>query len=74
MTELLTARVRLSLAKMYLSDLHNNIDFGRIVNGKGTGFPNSNRATWIERIQRIAQEIQSLLPVEAAALMNSLSR
>lgn len=72
-TELLVARVRLSLAKMYLSDLRNNIDFGRCVDGKGAGFPNSNRATWIERIQRIAQEIQALLPAEAAALVDGLT-
>ena len=70
-TELLTARVRLSLAKMYLADLRNGADFRRMVDGRGAGFPNANRATWGERIQRIAQEIQPLLPAEAAALVEA---
>lgn len=72
-TELLVARVRLSLARMYLSDLQSGVDFGRMVDGRGAGFPNANRATWTERVQRIAQEIQALLPVEAAALLAGLT-
>lgn len=57
-TEMLVSRVRLSLAKMYQNDLDRGVDFGRMVDSRGAGFPNSNRATWIERIARIKQEAE----------------
>jgi hypothetical protein len=72
-TELLTARVKLSLARMYLSDLRNGVDFGRMVDGRGAGF-NCNASLWRERIQRIASEIAALLPDEAASLTGEGAR
>lgn len=71
-TELLTARVKLSLARMYLSDLRNGADFGRMVDARGQGFACS-AALWRERIQKIAAEIATLLPIEAAGLLASLT-
>jgi len=65
-------RIRLSLAKMYLADLRNGVDFGRMVDGRGAGF-NCNASLWRERIQKIAQEIASLLPDESRALLDSLT-
>ena len=68
-TELLTARVRLSLAQMYLSDLRNGADFGRMVDARGAGFACS-AALWRERIRKIADEISALLPDEASNLLS----
>lgn len=57
----LLASARLSLARMYLKDLENKADFGRMVDGRGSAY-NCSKARWIEFILKIAAEAMPLIP------------
>lgn len=69
--EVLRARVRLSLARMYLVDLERGYNFGNMVDGRGAGF-NCSRALWIERILKIAAEAMPFAPDAAAIVLARL--
>ena len=66
--DLLRARCRLSLARMYLVDLETGADFGRMVDARGTAF-NCSRAIWIGFILKIANETMLLLPEATNAVL-----
>lgn len=70
-TALLTMRVRLGLARDYIRDLAADIDFGRVVDSRGSSF-GSSREKWIERVKRIAGEAMEILPDDAADILARL--
>lgn len=57
----LLASARLSLARMYLRDLENKADFGRMVDGRGSAY-NCSETKWIGLILKIAAEAMPLIP------------
>ena len=59
--DLLRARLRLSHARMYLRDLENDANFGRMVDSRGSSF-NASRNRWIEIILRITTETKPVIP------------
>jgi len=69
--DFLRARLRLSHARMYLRDLENDADFGRMVDSKGSNF-NSSPAIWIGFIQKICAECLPFLPGEAGTVLARL--
>jgi len=58
---ILRARVGISTARMYLADLENKADMGRMVDSRGSGF-NASKPRWIEIILRIATETKLIIP------------
>ena len=69
--EMLRARSRLSLARMYVVDLENKADMGRMVDSRGSGF-NASKALWIERILKICAESNPLLADDVAIVLGRL--
>ncbi len=47
------ARVKISHAWMYVRDFRTGKDFGRMVDGKGSGFPTANKDGWMAHINNI---------------------
>ena len=70
--QVLMARGRLSLARMYMRDITGHADFGRMVDNRGSAF-NCSKARWIEFVQRICEEYQAILPVETRDLIERLT-
>lgn len=62
-TELLTHRVRYSLACMYLRDIANALDFGRC---------GGSVEQWTASIRRIAGEIAETMPEQSSELVTAL--
>ena len=69
--EVLRARVGLSLSRMYLTDLENKADFGRMVDSRGSGF-NASKARWIDIILRLSAEAMPFLPDATAIVLARL--
>ena len=69
--EMLRARSRLSLARMYVVDLENKADMGRMVDSRGSGF-NASKARWIDIILRLSAEAMPLLPDATAIVLARL--
>ena len=65
-TRLLLCRGLYSLARMYVSDLDRKLDFGRMVDGRGSSV--ANAAMWRGYIAKIADEIADTLPAESQKL------
>lgn len=69
--EVLRSRVSLSLARMYLVDLENKADFGRMVDGRGSGY-NASRSRWIDIILRLTAEAMPFVPDATAIVLARL--
>lgn len=71
----LHARVKLSLAWMYVSDLVNHVDFGRMVDGKGGSYPTANVAGWLGHVASIIHDpgVMEHCPAGCAAVVAALS-
>lgn len=71
----LHARVKFSLAWMYVSDLVNHVDFGRMVDGKGSGFPTANVAGWLAHVTSIINDpgVMEHCPSGCAAVTAALA-
>lgn len=69
--EVLRARVGLSVARMYLVDLENKADFGRMVDSRGSGF-NASKARWIDIILRLSAEAMPFIPDDVAIVLGRL--
>lgn len=71
----LHARVKLSLAWMYVADMINHVDFGRMVDGKGSGYPTATVAGWLAHVTNIVQDpgIIEHCPAGCAAVVAALS-
>lgn len=69
--EILRARARLSLARMYVADLENKANFGNMVDGRGAGF-NCSKPRWIELTLKICAESMPFLPDATAIVLARL--
>lgn len=69
--DFLRARARMSHARMYLRDLENDADFGRMVDSRGSNF-NSSPAIWIGFIQKICRECLPFLPDQVGTVLARL--
>lgn len=69
--EVLRARVRLSLARMYVLDLENKANFGNMVDGRGAGF-NCSKPRWIELVLKICAEARPAIPDAVAIVLARL--
>lgn len=71
----LHARVKLSLAWLYVADLVNQIDFGRVVDGKGSNYPTANVAGWLAHVANIISDpgVLEHCPAGCAAIMAALA-
>ena len=71
--DLLRARARISHAKMYLRDLENDADFGRMVDSRGSNF-NCSAAIWVGFVRKICRECEVCLPGEVGQILRRLVR
>lgn len=69
--EILRARARLSLARMYVTDLENKANFGNMVDGRGAGF-NCSKPRWIELVLKICAEALPFIPDATAIVLGRL--
>jgi len=69
--DMLRARLRISHARMYLRDLEQGADFGRMVDSRGSNF-NSSKTIWIGFIQKICRECLPFLPGEVGTVLARL--
>lgn len=69
--QILSARVSLSLARIYLTDLENKADMGRMVDGRGSSY-NASRARWISIILRLSAEAMPFVPDATAIVLARL--
>lgn len=69
--EVLRARARLSLARMYVADLENKANFGNMVDGRGAGF-NCSKPRWIELVLKICAEALPFLTDDVAIVLGRL--
>lgn len=71
----LHARVKLSLAWMYAHDLISHIDFGRVVDGKGSSYPTANVTGWLAHVANIIHDpgVMEHCPAGCAAVVAALA-
>jgi|GEM_PF-3255270 len=69
--DMLRARLRLSHARMYLRDLEQGADFGRMVDSRGSNF-NCSPAIWIGFIQKICAECCPFIPDQVGTVLARL--
>ena len=69
--EVLRARVGLSLARMYVTDLENKANFGNMVVCRGSGF-NCSKPRWVELVLKICAETKPLLPDDVVIVLARL--
>lgn len=71
----LSARVQVSLARMYVHDFQAGHDFGRMVDGKGSVFPTANRDGWLAHIRNIitSPEVLAHCAEQVAGIVGDLA-